>query len=339
MQPVPRASLLLLALAACDPPPAPADPVVHPPPPRHTFDPPPPYLPELPVLPAANTCPLADRPAHVLTLTAAGLALDDAPLADATVLPAALADVHALSLAIDPDTLYSSVRLVLAALPAHPDLRLWIGVRPEFDRATIRHFPISRPQLGAPAPRTAPLPPFSYAVHLDHLGLQARPSDPLAYPLHTAITVNHLRVSAAHQIPWRSVAAALTGACDGAVLIDPPRGPPLSRIKVPTSLTNPKVTAEGALTADHIAKIARVHMHSDAYVCLNRLVTTNPRARGRVDVTFTIASSGKVPAATIDRSTLPDPDAATCLANAVTRWSFHKPADGRDVTAHITFVL
>ena len=52
-----------------------------------------------------------------------------------------------------------------------------------------------------------------------------------------------------------------------------------------------------------------------------------------------IDGTGTVPAVRIDKSTVPDPDVATCLANLALRWTFPKPAGGADVIISYPFVL
>lgn len=329
-----RAALTLL-LAACDPEPQPL-PLAPAPynPPRSVYAPDPAFLPDLPNL-DASICPFPDRPAHRLVLNNAGVVLDDVPITDPTTLPAALADLGELSLLIDPDLPYAKIRPHLAALP--PNLRLWIGVR--VHRSTeIRHLSIAPPQFGVRPPRTTPLPPRTYAIHLTSQPQDSPPIDPLA-PQIVPGELTGVFVSATPGVLWSRIAADLARACDGATLIDPSTDPPYhDGVKLPKSVTAPKPKINGQVHPQALDRLLHIHLGNPARFCFHRMLTLTPRARGRVDLTLTIDSFGLVYAVKIDRSTLPDPDVATCLANHALRWTFPRPTHG-PITVQIPLVL
>lgn len=326
--------LIALLLAACDPeplplplPPAPYDP------PRSVYAPDPAFLPDLPNL-ESSRCELPDRPAHRLVVNTGGLVLDDVVVPDQASLPAALADLGELSLLIDPDLPYAKVRPHLAALP--PNLRLWIGVR--VHRSTeIRHLGIAPPQFGARPPRTSPLPPGTHAFHLAGRPPDPRPIDPLAAHI-VAGKVTGVLVSATPDVLWSSIAAELARVCDGATLIDPTTAPPYHEIKLPKSVTAPKPRITGQPHPEALERLIHIHLGDEARYCYHRMLALSPRARGRIDLTITIDGAGRVPDVKIDRSTVPDPDVATCLANHALRWAFPKPAQS-PVTVQLPLVL
>lgn len=330
----PALALLALLLAACDPEPQPLTLAPAPyNPPRSVYAPDPAFLPDLPRL-ESSTCPFPASPAHRLVVNSAGSVLDGVVITDPASLPAALADLGELSLLIDPDLPYAKVRPLLAALPAN--LRLWVGVRVQ--RSTeIRHLAIAAPQFGARAPRTTPLPPGTHAIHLTGRPPYPPPIDPLA-PQIVAGRVTGVLVSATPEVLWSSIAAELARVCDGATLIDPSTDPPYHEIKLPRSVTAPTPKFTGQIYEKAALQLIHIHLGNEARYCYHRMLVANPRARGRIDLTFVIDGAGRVPDVKIDGSTVPDPDVATCLANRALLWSFPKPTQGQ-VTVQLPFVL
>lgn len=331
-----RAGALALAALACacddPPPPAPAAPYAPYAPPRSIYDPPAPYLPDLPAI-EETACPLpGPPPAHVLLLTFTALRLDDRDL-DLAALPAALADVPELALAIDPDLPYQKVLPVLTALP--PDLRLFVALRIRRD-PPVRHLPISARYGPGPA-RTAPLPPRSYAVHLADPPPAAPSLDPLATPFDLPANAAGVRVSADPTIPWSRVTAALAASCTGATLVDPPAPRPSGPLDLPPAVRSATARVAGADAPTAVQGMLDVHVRTDVPRCYARLLLRDPRARGVVDLSLTLTPDGTVTAATIDRSTLPDPDIATCLANTALRWNFGRSAAPADTTVALSF--
>lgn len=323
-------ALAALAGACADPPaPAPAAPYA---PPRSVYDPPAPYLPDLPRI--ETTCPLAPRPAHVLLATGTELRLDDVALAPAAA-PAALAGLDELALAFDPDLPYARLHPLLAALP--PTIRLSLAVRVDPD-PDIRHLPISAPQYGPRPARTTPLPPRTHAVHLEQPDPRIPSQDPLADPLGPLAPAAGVLVSATPAVPWARVAEALTRACTDATLIDPPPPRPPGPVDLPVALRPGVATVAGAPAPPAVQSMLAARL-PDARRCFARLLLADPRARGRVDVSFTLAPDGAVTDARIGRVTLPDPDIATCLANAALRWTFARDAVPAATVVDLSFAL
>lgn len=107
--------------------------------------------------------------------------------------------------------------------------------------------------------------------------------------------------------------------------------------RVPT-VRQARAEVQGALDKDIIRRIARAHI-TEIRHCYNQALATDPNARGRVSITFTIAADGKVSKAEVSESTMADAAVGSCVAAAVKRWTFPKPEGGGLVTVTYPFVL
>jgi tetratricopeptide (TPR) repeat protein len=107
--------------------------------------------------------------------------------------------------------------------------------------------------------------------------------------------------------------------------------------RVPT-VRQAKAEVVGALDKDIIRRIVRAHINEVRY-CYNQALARDPNAKGRVAIQFTISGAGKVPSAVVHESTMKDPRVGHCMAQAVRRWTFPKPAGGGQVAVLYPFVL
>jgi len=273
-----------------------------------------------------NECPVAERPAHRLTISADGVALDDTQLAtfDPTIVARALTrreltlDVHLL---LD----YGAVRPVLARLSEIAGLRLWISVH--VGGRQVRHLPIDLPRYGAPRPKI--LPPHDYTRHIvDELGPDDR-SDPLALPEfdEVSIELDNLFVSAVDRVSWQAVTEALADTCGGSVLVDPPTCEALPRI----SLTATDATVTDGLDADQVDR--ETYPDNRLHLCFRRARHRGLLVRGRVGLSFTVDGRGRVTGAVLDPPTPRDPELEQCV-DVATQWPLTAPADGRDAVVH-----
>lgn len=99
-----------------------------------------------------------------------------------------------------------------------------------------------------------------------------------------------------------------------------------------------KPTVHGALDKDVIRRIVRAHINQVRH-CYNQGLVRDPNLRGRVAVQFTIGPTGKVPASVVGQTSLSDRNTANCVAKAVKRWKFPRPAGGGNVIVTYPFVL
>ncbi|MCB9715925.1 MAG: TonB family protein [Myxococcales bacterium] len=88
-----------------------------------------------------------------------------------------------------------------------------------------------------------------------------------------------------------------------------------------------KAVIKGTIDKDVIRRIVRNH-HNEVRHCYNQGLSRNPNLSGRVAVMFTIGPSGLVPTAAVSENTIGDSNVANCVAKAVKRWKFPKPASG-----------
>lgn len=99
-----------------------------------------------------------------------------------------------------------------------------------------------------------------------------------------------------------------------------------------------KSTVRGALDKDIVRRVVRAHINQVRH-CYNQGLVRDPTARGKVAVQFTIGQTGKVPLAVVSKTTLKDAAVGNCIAKAVRRWKFPRPAGGGTVMVTYPFVL
>jgi len=129
-------------------------------------------------------------------------------------------------------------------------------------------------------------------------------------------------------------------------LLRGPSGPPATsfygrgsgrRSHVPTIRTG-RPTVRGAVSAEIIRRIVRRHINEVRY-CYQVELQANPRLAGRMVVQFTIAATGQVVVSRVQTSTFNNSMVESCVAQAVRRWLFPKPAGGGVVVVSYPFTL
>jgi len=95
-----------------------------------------------------------------------------------------------------------------------------------------------------------------------------------------------------------------------------------------------KPTGSDQIDKEAIRRIVRSR-HNEVRHCYNQALTRDPNLQGRLEVTFTIGPTGTVPVAAISANTLGDREIGSCVAAAVRRWRFPRPATGG--TAMVTY--
>ena len=275
------------------------------------------------------------NPARTLAITAAGSALDGAPIATPEALRAALATTDrapSLGLTIDGDVPFAALRPTLAVLAdlaaKPPGLRLTYTVFTTDDPDPI-DLPLATPRLGPD-----PADPLASASPTGLLGARTITlTGDVPDDTSTGSIGVPLQVAPDDTTRWQAITAALARSCTGATLIARPTGTPST-----PSEPSKGLIGGGTLDKDIIRRIVRAHINEVRY-CYNQALARDPNAKGRVSVQFTIAGNGKVASATLQDSTLADSDAAQCIAGAVRRWTFPKPEGGGSVVVTYPFVL
>ncbi|MBA3550444.1 MAG: AgmX/PglI C-terminal domain-containing protein [Nannocystis sp.] len=97
------------------------------------------------------------------------------------------------------------------------------------------------------------------------------------------------------------------------------------------------VSGQGTLDKDLIRRIVAAHINEIRY-CYNQALASDPEAKGRVVLDFTIGESGSVIHSVVGSSDMADAKAPECMAAAALRWIFPKP-DGGVVVVSYPFVL
>ncbi len=109
------------------------------------------------------------------------------------------------------------------------------------------------------------------------------------------------------------------------------------KTRVPT-VREAKAEVVGGLDKDLIRRVVRAHVNEVRH-CYNQGLVKDPNLKGRVAVQFTIGATGKVSSAVVGESDLKDQAVASCIAQAVRRWSFPKPASGGAAMVTYPFIL
>jgi TonB family protein len=99
-----------------------------------------------------------------------------------------------------------------------------------------------------------------------------------------------------------------------------------------------KAEVVGGLDKDLIRRVVRAHINEVRY-CYNQGLAKDANLKGRVAVQFTIGGTGKVTSAVVGETDLKDRAVGSCIAQAVKRWSFPKPASGGAAIVTYPFIL
>ena len=99
-----------------------------------------------------------------------------------------------------------------------------------------------------------------------------------------------------------------------------------------------RATVRGALSKQIVRRIIRRHLNEVKY-CYTKEQQHNHKLAGRVVARFTISATGQVVASSISSSTLGNKTVEACIATAVRRWLFPRPAGGGIVMVSYPFVF
>ncbi|MBK9259510.1 MAG: AgmX/PglI C-terminal domain-containing protein [Polyangiaceae bacterium] len=105
-----------------------------------------------------------------------------------------------------------------------------------------------------------------------------------------------------------------------------------------TGTVNAATEVRGSLDKEEIRRVVRRHLNEIKF-CYEQGLTRRPDLEGRLVVKFTIGKTGSVVSAIIQDSTLGDRQVEQCIASAVMRWVFPKPAGEGLVVISYPFVL
>jgi len=106
----------------------------------------------------------------------------------------------------------------------------------------------------------------------------------------------------------------------------------------PPRVTAAKPRVKGALDKAIISRIVQSRI-SQAQYCFQRELKAHPRLDGTVVMRFIIGATGRVQHAKVERSTLGNSSAETCLAQMVRQWLFPRCACGGIVLVEQPFAI
>lgn len=133
--------------------------------------------------------------------------------------------------------------------------------------------------------------------------------------------------------PAATVAPPVAEACEASE----PEAEPLQEQRV-TAPKPAQAKVEGALDKDIIRRIVKAHINEVRY-CYNQGLADDPELAGRVEVAFTIGTDGRVSKSEVSSTTMGETEVPQCVAQAVERWMFPKPANDESVQVTYPFVL
>ena len=99
-----------------------------------------------------------------------------------------------------------------------------------------------------------------------------------------------------------------------------------------------RAKVEGDTSHEIISRIILRHINEVKY-CYQLELLRQPTLAGRIQVRFTVAASGQVIAADVERSTIGDARVEDCTVAAIRRLQFPKPLEGRQIIISYPFVL
>ena len=117
-----------------------------------------------------------------------------------------------------------------------------------------------------------------------------------------------------------------------------PVAPRASSHDAPAHASATSAHVEGPLDKTIIRRVVRAHIDEVRY-CYNEGLAHDPELAGKVVVQFTVGDEGKVIESKVTTTTLADADVPPCIAEAVARWKFPKPANSEKVVITYPFVL
>ncbi len=97
------------------------------------------------------------------------------------------------------------------------------------------------------------------------------------------------------------------------------------------------VTGDGTLDKDLIRRVVAAHI-PEIRACYNQALASDPEAKGRVVLDFTIGEQGRVTRSVVASSDMADAWTPECMRAATMGWLFPKP-DGGEVVVSYPFVL
>jgi Ca-activated chloride channel family protein len=99
-----------------------------------------------------------------------------------------------------------------------------------------------------------------------------------------------------------------------------------------------KPTIMGSLDKDIIRRIVRAHIN-EVRSCYNTALAMDPNVVGTVSIEMTIDADGKISTSIVGTNNTGDEAVGQCIAKAVKKWTFPKPAGGGTVKVTYPFVL
>ena len=95
----------------------------------------------------------------------------------------------------------------------------------------------------------------------------------------------------------------------------------------PAAKPNAPAPKGGSLPKEEIRRVIREHI-ADVKTCYSKRLGDHPQLAGTVNIRFVIATTGDVTDSSVQSTTLGDVQAEECIADAVLRWKFPRPAGG-----------
>ena len=106
----------------------------------------------------------------------------------------------------------------------------------------------------------------------------------------------------------------------------------------PVRVKADRPVVKGGLNPEILRRINRRHANEVKY-CYQKELQKKPDLAGAIKVSYTITPTGMVSASSLVSSTMSSPAVERCVVQAIKRWLYPKPGDGKPVQVSVTWTL
>ena len=106
----------------------------------------------------------------------------------------------------------------------------------------------------------------------------------------------------------------------------------------PVRVTADTPSVKGGLNPEILRRINRRHANEVKY-CYQKELQKKPGLAGAIEVSYTIDARGMVSASSLVSSTMSSPAVERCVVQAVRRWLYPKPGDGKPAQVSVTWTM
>ncbi|MGF1511737.1 MAG: AgmX/PglI C-terminal domain-containing protein [Myxococcota bacterium] len=98
-------------------------------------------------------------------------------------------------------------------------------------------------------------------------------------------------------------------------------------------VTSRSLQTQGSISREAVLKVINSHINEVQY-CYEKNLLQDPSLKGKVNLEWTIASSGRATNVRLKSSTLRSPAVASCIMQSIKRWQFPRPTGGSVIISY-----